>query len=172
MRLHRIGRKRGVGVGVPGRKRLDRESDTHGIEWLNEVSLCTGPFREEDISASIEQEKDGNCGNTSTGLFEFEVVTDRDATHVLDLRVRDHEVRWVCLDYSTHLLTREKFDDLILTVVNDCEDLVEHGPGIGDDHNVRHAQRVVQGGKTDTIGGMGMAPRERRSMPRLIRSRS
>ena len=127
-----------VGVRAAVEQRRNRSLEADRIERLDEETFGTALLREEDVGASVEQDQHRDRRQAATGLLELQVVADRDAAHVLHLAVSDHEIGRVVVGKTAHPGTGEHFEDLVLTVVDDAAQFVEHDASVAHEEDLCH----------------------------------
>ena len=105
--------------------RSGRAPDPDRVQRLDQPALGRRPSGEEHICSAVEQDHDRDMGDPAAGLLEMKVETDRQATHVADLQVGDHEVGGVLLDGKSHFLAGVELSDVGLVVFEGRSQLLE-----------------------------------------------
>ena len=71
---------------------------------LTSTAVDVGALGEELVGFAVEQEQDRHLREPALAGLEPQVERDRDAAHVADLHVEDHDVRLVLVDGLAHVL--------------------------------------------------------------------
>ena len=111
---------------------------TPGVDGLHEREIDVGAPGDERVVATVEEQQDAGAGQPSPRLFEPQVDRDRNAAHVADLEVEDHEIGFDPGERVAHVLAARDLHDFLARADERRPHLVANPLGVGGYEDCGH----------------------------------